>query len=314
MEYNIDTLKERLERYLKGDDSALAMYKYRVSADASLEPKFPDEVQAKVNKLIKTKESETLKLSKNVLKLISMPYSKKFGEYVRFKSFKYELAFVDACRLLRINNITTKERLFYLTVVELAKKWKGARTKTNIKLNTVSSIINMAEILSNDVWREHLNEKHTERFYDAITLDSKSNRALKYKYCTATIERIKKQWKTKFGKDFSDINVRRWLDGQIINYVVEYALSKWGELSKKDILKHIYEEFNIILCEKTLQNHKGNINRFANAKTEKQINKEHNRYEHIKKLIEEYGKKWKKQAETKDITWYKRHKDLFCNE
>lgn len=314
MEYNIDTLKERLERYLKGDDSALAMYKYRVSADVSLEPKFPDEVQAKVNALIKTKEGEILKISKNILKLISMPYDKEHEEYVRFKFFKYDLAFVNTCRLLRINNITSKERLFCLTAIELAKKWKGARTKTNIKLNTVTSIVNMAEILSNDVWCEHKNEKHSERFYDATTLDTKSNRALKYKYCTATIERIKEHWKTKFGKDSSDINIRKWLDGQIIKYVVEYALSKWGEMSKKDILKHIYKEFNIMLCEKTLQNRKGNINRFASAKSEDQINKEHNRFEHIKKLIEEYGKHWRKHAEQKDITWYKRHKDLFCNE
>lgn len=314
MEYNIDTLKEQLERYLKGDYSALAMYKYRVSADVSLEPKFPDEVQTKVNVLIKTKEGETLKISKNVLRLISMPYDKIFGEYVRFKFFKYDLAFVNTCRLLRINNITTKERLFCLTVVELAKKWKGARTKTNIKLNTVTSIINMAEILSNDVWCEHKNEKHSERFYDATTLDTKSNRALKYKYCKATVERIKEHWKTKFGKDSSDINIRKWLDGQIIKYVVEYALSKWGEMSKKDILKHIYEEFNIMLCEKTLQNRKGEIVRFASSKTEKQANKENNRFEHIKKLIKEYGKHWRKYAEQKDITWYKRHKDLFCNE
>lgn len=314
MKYNIDTLKEHLERYLKGDDSALAMYKYRVSANVSLEPKFPGEVQAKVNKLIKTKKGETLKLNKNVLRLISMSYNREYGEHVRFKFFKYDLAFVNTCRLLRINNITTKERLFCLTAVELAKKWKGARTKSRLKLNTITNIIGMAEILSNDVWGEYSNEKHSERFYDAITLDTKSNRSHKYKYCTATIERIKEQWKTKFNNESSDINIRTWLDGQIINYVVEYALRKWGELPKKEILKRIYEEFNIMLCEKTLQNHKGDINRFANTKTEKQINKEHKRFEHIKKLIKEYGKKWKKQAEQKDITWYKRHKDLFCNE
>lgn len=314
MEYNIDTFKERLERFLKGDDSALAMYKYRVSANVSLEPVFPEEIQTKVNKLIHFKEGETLELSKNILKLISKPYDKEHEEYVRFKFFKYDLAFVNTCRLLRINCITSKERLFCLTAIELAKKWKGARTKSKLKLDTVTNIINMAEILSNDVWCEHLNEKHSERFYDAITLDTKSNRALKYKYCADTIERIKEHWKTKFGKDASDINIRKWLDGQIIKYVVEYALSKWGEMSKKDILKHIYEEFNIMLCEKTLQNRKGNINRFANSKTEKQANKEHNRFEHIKKLIEEYGKHWRKHAEQKDITWYKRHKDLFCNE
>lgn len=311
MKYDIDIFKERLERFLKGDDSAIAMYKYRISANVSLEPVFPEEVQTKVNKLIHFKEGETLEISKNILKLISKPYDKEHEEYVRFKFFKYDLAFVNTCRLLRINSITTKERLFILTAVELAKKWKGARTKSKLKLDTVANIISMAEILSNDVWGEHNAKTQSERYFDATTLDSKSTRALKYKFCTATVERVKDTFETKFGKVCSDIEIRRWLDGQIVKYIVEYALRMWNGMSKEDILKNIYNEFKINLCEKTLQNHKGDIVRFKQKKSTNQKNKEKEKEEYIREQIELYGKQWKKHVETKYITWYKRHKDLF---
>lgn len=312
MKYEIDTLKERLEHFLKGDDSALAMYKYRISSNVSLEPNFPKEVQTKVNGLIHFKEGETLEISKNILKLISKPYDKEHNEYACFKFFKYDLAFVNICRLLRINSITTKERLFILTAVELAKKWKGARTKSKLKLNTVSNIINMAEILTNDVWCEHKSEIQSERFFDATSLDSKSTRALKYKFCTATIERIRNAFETKYGKVCSDIEIRRWLDGQIVKYIVEYALKTWTNLSKEDILKNIYNEFRVNLCEKTLQNHKGKIGRFKQKKSTKQKNKEKEKEEYIRQQIELYGKQWKKHVEERYITWYKRHKELFA--
>lgn len=314
MEYELDTFKERLGRFIKGDDSALDVYKYRISADVSLAPVFPEEVQTKVNKLIHFKEGETLELSKNILKLISKPYDKEHEEYVRFKFFKYDLAFVNTCRLLRINNITTKERLFFLTAIELAKKWKGARTKSKLILNTVANIISMAEILTNDVWCEHKSKIQSERYFDATTLDSKSSRALKYKFCTATIERVRNVFETKFGKVCSDIEIRRWLDGQIVKYIVEYALRMWNGLSKEDILKNIYNEFKVNLCEKTLQNHKGEIVRFKykkSTKTENQKNKEKEKEEYIREQIELYGKQWKKHVEERYITWYKRHKELF---
>lgn len=315
MKYDTDTLKERLQSYLSGDGSALSAYKYRASASVPLEPCFPEEVQKKVGKLIK--DGETLQLSKNVLRLVPMPFSATYGEYTPFKRFKYDIAFTNTCRLMVINRITGKERLLCLTAVELAKKWKGARTEYKTKLNTPSSIISMAEILSNDVWSERNATMQSRRFYDATTLDSKSARALKYKYCRATIERIKKSFTEQYEKPFSDIQIRRWLDGQIVSHVVKYAIKQWGCMAKAEILDRIFSTFRIRINEDTLLRHAPLGTTLARKKTEKsskQKNKEKERYSKIKKLIQRYGKQWRKKADTRDITWYKRHKDLFQNE
>ena len=310
MKYDIDILRQQLDNFLNGNESALDMHKYLISIPLE-ETTFPPEVKEKISKFIhfkkedddSKKKGETIALNKNVLRLVSSPYDDEKQKYVSFDSFDYDIAFVNTCRLLRINGIAYKEKLIELTAVELAKKWKGTKTSFGL-LDNANTIIALAETLANDVWTEHNKDKKSKRYHDAATPDGKNIHALKFKYDKETIKRIKKGWKEDLNNDSTDIKIMRWLDSQIVKIIVDYSIEKWRDLTREKIIENIKETFGLKISERTLLKHGKN----------KIKDKNEDRIENIKKLMNDYGKKWKKHADEKDITWYKRHRKLFQNE
>lgn len=274
MEYNIDTLKEQIGRYLRGDDSALSMYKYKYCIEKPKVPSFPGSIYYKVANLIKFDDDETIFINKDCLHLIDMKWDVDEKEYSLFTKFKYDLVFVNTCRLYRINNITSKERLFALTAVEIAKKWKRAKYGT-IELDNADRILSVAETVSNDVWNEAIKEKSSQRYYDATTLDSPKKNKLKFKYCKKTIDRLKSDWYGRYGEEKSSLEIMKWLDGQIIKFCCEWAIKECKDEPKENIVNKIKDTIGIKLSEKTIQKHRDKVaglKRFKHKKRTKSKN------------------------------------------
>ena len=305
MKYNVDTLNKRLGRFLDGDDSAISVYKYRTSYKVDLVPKFDPALYSQICHLVHFDDEEVVTINKSVLSLLEKPWS---NERKYFSKFDYDKVFVNTCRLQRINGITDKDRLACLTAVEIAKKWKYTKYYST-RLNNANDIIEVASIVTEDVWNEYTKETPSQRYFDATTLDSPKPNRLKFKYCKKTVERIKSEFETRYGKEFSGLEIRKWLDGRMIDLVVRHYIKKYPDSTKEEIRNHILNEVGIKVSEKTIQ--KKNEKRFKHKKSDEQSTKENERALYIQKLIKEHGNKWRQFAESKDVRWYDRHKGLF---
>ena len=308
MKYNVDTLTERLGRFLDGDDSAISVYKYRTSYKVDLVPKFDPPLYSQICHLVHFEDEEVVTINKSVLSLLEKPWSNERKDYVYFSKFDYDKVFVNTCRLQRINGITDKDRLACLTAVEIAKKWKYTKYYS-VRLNNANDIVEVASIVAEDVWNEYTKEVMSQRYFDATTLDSPKPNRLKFKYCKKTVERIKSEFETRYDKEFSGLEVRKWLDGRMIDIVVRHYIKKYPDSTKEDIRNHILNEVGIKVSEKSIQ--KKNEKRFNHKKSDEQSTKENERALYIQELIKKYGKQWRQFADAKDIQWYKRHRELF---
>ena len=316
-----ETLKFSIKEYFRGDDAAFDEYKYRYCVECDNSPKFSPELYNKVQSLIKFDDGETLFLNIENLCLFNLKWSVEFDEYITFPTLDYEQLFVNTCRLLRINNITDKERLIMLTAVEIAKKWKRAKFAGS-HIDTPEKVLRIAEMVSDDVWSEANKTKSSQRYYDATTLDSPKKNKLKFKYCKQTIDRIKNDWYDRYGEEKSSLEVMKWLDGQIIKFCCEWAIKKWKNEPKENIVKNIKDNIGIKVSEKTLQKYRENIEevkRFQHKqckqhkphkKTNEQMNKEQNKIEEaaykIYKLKQTYGDKWKRYVDPGTKSYYYR--------
>lgn len=288
----------KIENVLKGEDSLKDVkYLYEFIPDSALAI-FPDIVYKELNEkdLCITPEDRIWRNTRR-LTVIKNKYYKR--EPLQLKEWDDSIAYIDIARVLYINCCPDHAKAIKIAAKEIIRLFKNCQYKGH-KI-TADDILNEAEQIVNKVLEDESRDK--KEYLEALTPDTKSNRACKWKYSKEVLDKAEEVFgeDTKYAMERNELPKK--LDGIILRALIEYVWNQEDAATNEDVLKLLQEQFKITITTGTLykwrrencpEEHKEHK---QHEKSEKQQQKELNKLINASTIIldayERYGDKWK---------------------